>query len=201
MSIFFEILDQAKAQSFLELIAVISAIFYIVFVIRENIICWFFASISAIIYIWLFIEAKLYMESMLNVCYLAIAVYGWYQWINGQTENSNKPIISWPPIIHVQAIITLLALGSISGLLLMIYSDAVLPFLDSFTTWFAIWATFLVARKVIENWWYWLVIDLISAFIYWSQDLKLTSMLFLIYVFMVPFGIVSWTKSMKKYSS
>ena len=128
MSIFFEILDQAKAQSFLELIAVVSAIFYIVFVIRENIICWFFASISAIIYIWLFIEAKLYMESMLNVCYLAIAVYGWYQWVNGQTETSNKPIISWPPIIHVQAIITLLTLGSISGLLLMIYSDAVLPF-------------------------------------------------------------------------
>tara|TARA_Y100000389_G_scaffold189328_1_gene212942 strand:+ start:3866 stop:4471 length:606 start_codon:yes stop_codon:yes gene_type:complete len=200
MNIFFEIIGQLQNQSLLELVAVVSAIFYIIFVIHEKIICWFFAAISAVIYIWLFIEAKLYMESLLNICYLAIAMYGWYQWIIGKTDTNIKPIISWPLIIHIQAIICLSTLGIISGALLKIFSDAVFPFLDSLTTWFAIWATYLVARKVLENWWYWLAIDLISILIYWSRDLKLTSALFVVYVFMIPFGIINWTKSMRIYS-
>ncbi|MAD91242.1 MAG: nicotinamide mononucleotide transporter [Gammaproteobacteria bacterium] len=200
MNIFFEIIGQLQNQSLLELVAVVSAIFYIIFVIHEKIICWFFAAISAVIYIWLFIEAKLYMESLLNICYLAIAMYGWYQWIIGKTDTNIKPIISWPLIIHIQAIICLSTLGIISGALLKIFSDAAFPFLDSLTTWFAIWATYLVARKVLENWWYWLAIDLISILIYWSRDLKLTSALFVVYVFMIPFGIINWTKSMRIYS-
>ena len=64
------------------------------------------------------------------------------------------------------------------------------------TTFAAIWATFLVARKVLENWWYWLVIDIASLFIYWDRELQLTSMLFLVYVCMIPVGYVSWRRSM-----
>jgi len=158
MTAFAEIIDQARAQSLPELVAVIAAALYLVFVIREKIVCWFFTAISAAIYIWLFIEAKLYMESILNVFYLAMA-----------------------GVLHI-------------------YSDAALPFIDSLTTWFAIWATYLVAQKVLENWWYWLLIDLASIFIYWSRDLKLTSALFAIYFIMIPIGLFSWTKSMHKQS-
>jgi len=67
------------------------------------------------------------------------------------------------------------------------------------TTWFAIWATFLVARKVLENWWYWLLIDLASIFIYWTRDLQLTALLFVIYVIMIPFGLISWRNSMREH--
>jgi nicotinamide mononucleotide transporter len=80
-------------------------------------------------------------------------------------------------------------------------TDAALPYIDSLTTWFAIWGTFLVARKVLENWWYWLAIDIASVFIYWSRDLQLTSVLFMVYVIMIPFGLVSWTKSMRERSA
>jgi nicotinamide mononucleotide transporter len=66
------------------------------------------------------------------------------------------------------------------------------------TTWFAIWSTFLVAQKVLENWWYWLVIDIASVFIYWSRDLQLTSVLFIIYVLMIPIGLYSWSKSRRQ---
>jgi len=91
-------------------------------------------------------------------------------------------------------------LGLANGLLLYIYSDAAFPFIDSLTTWFAIWATYLIAQKVLENWWYWLLIDLASIFIYWSRDLKLTSVLFVIYFIMIPIGLFSWTKSMHNQS-
>ena len=200
MTFFAEIIDQALAQSLPELVAVVAAVFYIVFVIYEKIICWFFAAISAVIYVWLFIEAKLYMESMLNICYLLIAVYGWYQWVIGSSDTDDKPIVTWPLKIHIRAISCIVFLAIANGFLLDTYSDAIFPFIDSLTTWFAIWATYLVAQKVLENWWYWLLIDLASILIYWSRDLKLTSALFVAYVIMIPIGLISWTKSMQNQS-
>ncbi|MGY8731570.1 MAG: nicotinamide riboside transporter PnuC [Pirellulales bacterium] len=200
MTAFAEIIDQARAQSLPELVAVVAAALYLAFAIREKIVCWFFAAISTAIYIWLFIEAKLYMESILNVFYLVMAGYGWYQWNVGHTDTSNKPVVTWPLKIHARAISCIVVLGLANGLLLYIYSDAAFPFIDSLTTWFAIWATYLIAQKVLENWWYWLLIDLASIFIYWSRDLKLTSVLFAIYFIMIPIGLFSWTKSMHNQS-
>ena len=200
MTAFAEIIDQARAQSLPELVAVVAAALYLAFAIREKIVCWFFAAISTAIYIWLFIEAKLYMESILNVFYLVMAGYGWYQWNVGHTDTSNKPVVTWPLKIHARAISCIVVLGLANGLLLYIYSDAAFPFIDSLTTWFAIWATYLIAQKVLENWWYWLLIDLASIFIYWSRDLILTSVLFVIYFIMIPIGLFSWTKSMHNQS-
>jgi nicotinamide mononucleotide transporter len=105
-------------------------------------------------------------------------------------------VVVWPLKTHSVAIIVVVFLSCASGYWLSEYSDAAYPYIDSLTTWFAIWATFLVARKVLENWWYWMLIDVASIFIYWSRDLQLTSMLFVIYVIMIPIGLISWTKSM-----
>ncbi len=63
------------------------------------------------------------------------------------------------------------------------------------TTYSAVWATFLLARKVLENWWYWLAIDLVSIVIYWSRELPVTALLFVIYVLLIPFGLAAWTRS------
>ena len=104
----------------------------------------------------------------------------------------------WSIAVHATAIVCVLALSAISGYLLDTRTDAAFPYIDSMTTWSAIWATFLVARKVLENWWYWLVIDVASVFIYWARDLELTAGLFVLYVIMIPFGIVSWTQSMRE---
>jgi nicotinamide mononucleotide transporter len=191
-----QLVEQAQAQSPPEVIAVVAAILYLGFAIREQIVCWLFAAISTAIYVWLFIEARLYMESALNVFYLVMAGYGWYVWTSGNDDSHKRPVVVWPLKTHLVAIIVVLVLSCASGYWLSEYSDAAFPYIDSLTTWFAIWATFLVARKVLENWWYWLLIDIASVFIYWSRDLQLTSALFVIYVIMIPMGIISWTRSM-----
>ncbi len=196
MTVLSQIIDQAEVQSVPEIIAVVSAIAYLGFAIRQQIVCWLFAAISTAIYIGLFIEAKLYMESLLNLFYLVMAGYGWYVWRSGGTDDQDRPVVIWPRNTHLVAIVALGFLSALSGYLLSNYSDAAFPYVDSLTTWFAVWGTFLVARKVLENWWYWLLIDIASVFIYWSRDLQLTSLLFVVYVIMIPFGLVSWTKSM-----
>jgi len=96
----------------------------------------------------------------------------------------------------VTAVVVIVGVSVVNGYLMSRHTDAAFPYIDALTTWSAIWATFLVARKVLENWWYWLLIDIVSVCIYWLRDLELTAMLFVIYVIMIPFGLVSWRRSM-----
>lgn len=192
------ILEQVQAQSAPEAVAVLAAIAYLGLAIRQNIWCWLFAGISTAIYVGLFIDAKLYMESALNAFYLVMAGYGWSVWRSGHGDEQLRPVVIWPMRVHVSAIAGIVALSVINGYLLSTHSDAVFPYVDSLITWFAIWGTFLLAHKVLENWWYWLVIDIASAFIYWLRDLQLTSLLFVVYVIMIPFGLIRWTKSMQE---
>lgn len=190
-----ELFAQAAALSPLEATAVLLAILYLLLAIREHIGCWYAAGGSTAIYVYLFMDARLYMESALNVFYFGMAVYGWTVWRRGRDANHELPVTRWRRGVHTRAIAVILALSAASGFVLDTWSDAEFPYVDSMTTWGAIWATFLVARKVLENWWYWLVIDAASIFIYWSRDLELTAGLFVLYVIMIPFGIVSWTRS------
>ena len=193
-----DLIEQARAFSGLEVVAVVLAIAYLLLAIRQNIWCWYCAAASTAIYIWLFFDARLYMESVLNVFYFVMAVYGWMIWNGGRDATHELPVVSWPFVIHGTAILIVVLFSVINGYLLSRFSDAAFPYIDSLTTWSAIWATFLVARKVLENWWYWLVIDVASIFIYMARDLQLTSLLFVIYVIMIPFGLISWTRSMRE---
>jgi nicotinamide mononucleotide transporter len=194
------LLDQLRVQvaalSAPEVVAVLLAIAYLVLAIRQNIWCWLCAAISTAIYVVLFIDARLYMESVLNGFYFAMAIYGWFVWRAGRGEDHERPVVRWPARTHVTAVAVIVGISVVNGYLLSRHTDAAFPYIDALTTWSAIWATFLVARKVLENWWYWLLIDSVSVCIYWLRDLELTALLFVVYVIMIPFGLVSWRRSM-----
>ena len=190
------ILEQVRELSALEAIAVMAAIAYLLLAIRQNIACWYFAGVSTAIYIYLFFDARLYMESTLNIFYLAMALYGWYCWRNKRRDDQHLPVTVWALRRHVVAITAIVLISLVNAYVLKTWTDAVFPYIDSLTTWSAIWTTFLVARKVLENWWYWLVIDFVSVFLYWSRDLELTALLFVVYLVMIPFGLLSWRRSM-----
>lgn len=190
--------DQLQSLSYPELIAVVLAIAYLVLAIRQNIWCWVCAAISTGIYIVLFLDARLYMESLLNGFYFAMAIYGWISWRQGDERRDELPVVRWPSTLHGTALAIIIASSLLTGWYLSRFTDAVYPYVDSMTTFAAIWATFLVARKVLENWWYWLIIDTASIFIYWDRELQLTAVLFLVYVCMIPLGYLSWRRSMNR---
>lgn len=186
---------QLQAFGAAEVVAVLAAVAYLLLAIRRNIWCWFFAALSTAIYIGLFIGAKLYMESVLNVFYLAMALYGWHAWRSGGNEGGELPVTTWPLPAHAAAVAGIAAAAALIGFLLDRYSDAAFPYADTATTVAAIWTTFLVARKVLENWWYWLVIDSVSIYLYWARDLQLTALLFVLYVLLIPIGLVAWRRA------
>lgn len=193
-----EIAEYYGALPRTELTAVILALAYLVLAIRQNIWCWFCAAISTAMYVVLFARANLYMESLLNVFYFGMAIYGWTVWRSGETDGE-LPVLVWPLQVHVYAVSGIIFLAAATGFLLAIFTDAAYPYIDSATTFAAVWATFLVARKILENWWYWLVIDVVSVFIYWTRGLEATAVLFIVYVVLIPIGLVAWTRSWRQH--
>lgn len=196
MNLAAELAADMRQLPVLEAVAVVAAVAYLLLAIRQNLWCWAFAAISTALYIHLFIEAQLYMKSVLNAFYLAMAAYGWWSWYSGRGGGGALPVSTWPWHRHAVAIAAIAAVAAMNGFLLTVYSDAAFPYVDSATTWGAIWTTWLVARKVLENWWYWFVIDSASVVIYWQRDLELTALLFVVYLAMIPFGYVAWRRSM-----
>jgi nicotinamide mononucleotide transporter len=186
------------AMSPWEMAAVVLAIVYLVLAIRQNIWCWAAAFVSTAIYFVLMYRASLLMESALQVFYLGMAVYGWYQWRHGSGPDHVLSVSCWRPARHVGAIVAVLVATLISGRLLSEFSTAALPYVDSFTTWGAIVATYMVARKILENWLYWFVIDGVSIYLYVNRELYLTAMLFAGYLVLIVFGYLSWRRDFKE---
>ena len=186
------LLDALQGMSGWELAAVLLGIAYLLLAVRESIWCWYAAFGSTAIFLYLFWDVGLLMESGLQVYYLAMAVYGWWQWQHGSGDSGELEITTWSPGRHVLAMGGVLLAALASGFLLDRYTEAVLPFVDSFTTWGSILTTWMVARKVLENWLYWLVIDSVCVYLYLDRELYLTALLFMVYLVIVVFGYRKW---------
>ena len=172
------------------------AMAYLLLAVRENVLCWLFAFLSAAIYTVLFWDVSLLMESALNVYYMAMAVYGWHQWTRGGTNGDDRPhalaVRSMSANQHVMVIAAIAGLTIVSGYLLSEHSTAAWPYVDSFTTWASVITTFLVARKLLQNWLYWIVIDTVSVPLYIDRGLNLTALLFVAYLVIAMVGYFKW---------
>ncbi|OUU79716.1 MAG: hypothetical protein CBC38_04380 [Gammaproteobacteria bacterium TMED78] len=178
-----------------EFLGMVLAIFYLILAIRQNILCWYAAFISSAIYLFVFYQANLYMEALLQLFYAMVAIYGWRQWKYNE-KNEDKKISTLDYKTHFLLILLILMLTLIVGFYINNFQEE-LPYLDSFTTIAAIFTTFMVAKKILENWIYWAIIDTISIYIYFQKELYLTTFLFLFYLVLVFIGYRSWKKSWK----
>ena len=181
----------------LESLAVVTAIMYLILAAKEDVRCWYAALISSILYFYIMLQAGLLMEGGLQIFYVFMAVYGWMQWKDTNNKTSSLKISSWNKTTHLIIISFVITLSLISGIFLEKFTNAALPFLDALTTWGAIASTYMVAKKVIENWFYWFVIDSISIYLFISRELFLTAFLFLIYLVIIIYGYRSWKKLLK----
>jgi len=190
--------DAAASMSLWEGAAVVFAIAYLLLAVKENVWCWFFAFISTALYTALFWDVSLLMDSALNVYYMAMAIFGWYQWTRGghggNTEPHTLAIQSLSRRQHGFIIVAILLLSSVSGYLLSEHSSAAWPYVDSFTTWASVITTYLVTRKYLQNWLYWIVIDAVSVPLYIDRGLGLTALLFIIYIIIAVVGYMNWSK-------
>ena len=178
----------------LEAASVLFSVLYLVLAIRESLWCWPAAFLSSVLTLAVVLGVRLYSEVVLNVYYAAMAVYGWYQWhYGGRTRGAAQlPISIWPLKMHALAIGGSLALSAAVGLLMSRYTQAAFPYLDAFVTVFSVVTTYLVARKILENWLYWLVVDSLALYVYWQRELYFFAALFALYLVLVVIGLARW---------
>jgi len=176
----------------LELIAVLLALSYLILASRQNIICWYAALVSTSIYTYLYWDVSLYMESLLNVYYFVMAIYGLFQW--KKKEKSENSIDIWSFKKHSIIISLIIVLSFISGIFLS-ETNAENPFLDSFTTWGSVITTYMVAKKILTNWIFWIVINSVGIFLNFDKGLIMTALLLFIYQIISAIGFISWRRS------
>lgn len=187
-------------QSIAETIAVILSITYVILAAKPSIWCWPLAFISSILFVVVFFQSKLYLESILNGFYALMAIYGYYSWqkLNSTTSNFvQKKSFRF----HIILISIGILFSILTGWLFNNYTDAQLPYLDATTTIFAIFATIMVTKKLLSNWIYFISIDLASIYMYWQKELFATVFLYLVYIIIAILGYINWLKLYKEQKS
>ncbi|KFZ38752.1 nicotinamide mononucleotide transporter [Shewanella mangrovi] len=196
MTELWQVLTQASSEmqgmNLWEGLAVLLALAYLLLAMKANAWCWGAALASTAIYTVLFWKVSLLMESVLNVYYMAMAVYGYWMWRRGGDDQQGLSVCTWPLYKHARVIALTTAISVAVGYLMANNTQAAFPYLDAATTCFAVLTTYLVAQKVLENWLYWVVIDFVSIYLYFSKGLMLTSLLSVLYVGMAIGGYLLW---------
>jgi nicotinamide mononucleotide transporter len=192
--IFSSIVIAFQQTSSIEWLIFSTALLYILLVAFENSWGWFFGIVASVLSVYLCYTGKLFLESGLNVFYVIIGFYGWYQWLYGSNEKKEISIRS----LSFSKNILFLFIGALVwipfGYIAHRFSTQVLPYLDAFITAFSIIATWMTAKKIIENWLYWIAIDTLGIVLFSYRGFHLLAVLNIIYTLMAVAGYISWRK-------
>jgi len=168
--------------------------------IKQNVWYWMVSIVMVSMYIYIYIDAKLYADMSLQVYYLVISFYGWYMWLFGKTVDHHKtalPVSKTPQKQGYLLGIISIALFFLIAWFLIQFTNSDLPYWDSFTTSLSFVATWMLARKKIENWLIWIIVDAVSVGIYIYKALYPTAVLFLFLTILAWVGYKQWQKDLQ----
>ncbi|MCG8306574.1 MAG: nicotinamide riboside transporter PnuC [Cytophagales bacterium] len=183
------------AAHYFEVVAAALGFIAIYLQIRQNVWYWMVSIVMVSMYIYIYIDARLYADMSLQVYYLVISFYGWYVWLYGRQVNDHKAGLNVTAtskkLRSILAVVSL-ALFFLIAWILIRFTDSDLPYWDSFTTSLSFVATWMLARKKIENWLVWIVVDAVSTGIYIYKGLYPTAVLFLFLTILAAVGYRKW---------
>lgn len=187
------IAGQLAAASLPELLAVALGIGYVLLAIRQDRRCWLAGGLSTAIYIAVFADARLYLQAALQVLYVLLAIYGWRSWTAAAGET--VPVRRWSLRWHGLAALSVAFATVLTGPALAAWSDAAAPWPDALGAWASVAATWMLARKVAAAWLWWIVIDLGLAWLFASQGLAFTAVLYLAFAALAAAGWRAWQRA------
>lgn len=188
------IVDAFAAVSGWEIVAALLGMAYIIFASRESQWCWPLAFISTLIYTVLFWEGQLPMQALLNFYYIGMAIYGYILWRKHGIAKDNLAITSWSWNKQLIFILIGTVLSLITAYYLKVSETSQRPYLDASVTIFSVMNTFLMVKKILQNWLYWIVIDAAAMVLYAQSGFYATVILFAIYTVLAVIGYIHWLK-------
>jgi len=185
-----------EALKTFEILAAGAGVTYVILAARRNRLCWIVGAISSAFIAMVSALSALPMQASLNVFYVGMSAYGWWSWTR-RSAAGRVPVGVWPATWHLGAMLLVLALSFSSARWLALETDAAWPLLDSLTTWFSLLATWLQARAILENWLYWIAIDGVLVFLFYSRDKLWLAALNLMFIGVAAATFIAWRRNLK----
>lgn len=180
----------------LEIFGAIFGFLAVYFTIKENIWCWYFGLIQVTVFCFVFYTAKLYSDMILHVIYIFLQIYGWYNWKYGGNNQSTLHITLaknkwlWTSLTII--------LSFFLGYIMETKTDASYPYPDAFITIASLAAQYLLIKKVLASWLFWIVVDVVAITVYFYKGLYFTTILYLLFLVMAIIGYLEWKKAYKE---
>ncbi|WP_319381328.1 nicotinamide riboside transporter PnuC [Thiomicrorhabdus sp.] len=189
-----QIFDLLASQSPWEWTAALLGIAYVILAARNSLWCWPAAFISTAIYSVLFWEGKLGMQAFLNLYYLGMAVYGYSAWSKTGPQETSLPISRLSGRKHLLFVSSGIVFTFIIGFWMDKQTENPFPYLDAGVMIFSLMTTVLTARRVLESWSYWLIIDSAAILLYGLSGFYVTILMFMVYLIVATYGQLHWLK-------
>jgi nicotinamide mononucleotide transporter len=166
-------------------------------VVRQNILNWPIGIANVILLGLVFLDGGLYADAGLQVVYVALQLYGWWVWLYGGEGRDALPVrrtrrAEWAGLVAAGAAGTALLTWALSE-----WTDSTVPFWDALTTSISLMATYGQSRKLLESWWLWITADLVYIPLYLYKDLKLTGVLYVIFLALCVSGLLAWRRDLR----
>lgn len=178
----------------LEIVAAVSGLLCVYLTMRQNIWCWPVGLVQIVLYIYIFFVVKLYSDVILQVVFLALQFWGWYNWLHGGRDKGELKVtraglggfLAWAGIS---------AAGCAGlGTFMRVNTDAALPYWDAAATAMSLVAQWLMTKKVLESWLFWIAVDVLSVGIYLAKGLYWTAGLYAVFLCLATLGLVEWLR-------
>ena len=208
-NIFFEFLG--VKMSYLEFYATLTGLVAVILSAQENVWSWIVGLVNVVLAFLMFYQIQLYPDMFLQIFFFVTNIIGFWQWKFPKEQDANKYnelkisqlTLKQFSIYSLIGLVCTFLLGNfaknLSELIPELFSKpSAFPYMDSFTTVMSIFATFLLIRKKVEAWWIWLAIDIISTYMYFVKDVKLYSLLYVVFCVIALFAAINWTKEYRK---
>lgn len=186
--------------NYIELLGAILGFAYIFYSIRQSILTWPIGLLTSALYVVVFFVSKLYADMGLQLYYVAISIYGWYEWIRGDQVLHIEPV----KVSRINAKLTVI-LSVVSFFLFLViwyilkkFTDSPVPMADGFATALSIVATWMLARKILEHWLVWIFVDAFSVGLFFYKQLYPTVVLFIVYTVMAYIGYREWKRDFEQ---
>ncbi len=186
-----------RNMTWLEAVAVFFGIASVFYSMREHIWVYPTGLISTSIYVWICFQYKLYADMGINAYYFGMSIYGWYVWTHPRKNEAVLPVTWLSGREWFYSAILFLASYAVLSQVLANFTDSDVPYWDSFTTASAFVGMWLMAKKKVENWYFWLLTDLVSIPLYFYKGLVLTSFQYFVFTILATLGLIAWIKSAK----
>jgi nicotinamide mononucleotide transporter len=180
------------SDNWIEVCGAATGLVYLWFSIKQHFLTWPLGLATSLFYIYIFFVSKFYADMALQVYYVVISIYGWWAWLHGGQSGGGLTVSTTHRSLWLMSMLAFGVTFVVISWILIRFTDSVIPYWDAFTTALSIIATWMLARKKIEHWILWIIVDFVSLILYLWKGLYPTSLLFMVYTVMAFVGYFSW---------